>query len=99
MLQQLQFSQAIHQHLPEQVRFNLPQGGYFFWLQLPEHIDSLQFFQQAIKQNISLAPGHMFSSQQQYANFIRLNYGHPLNSHSLQAIQALGNLISQPQSN
>lgn len=95
MLQQLQFSQAIYQHFPEQVRFNLPQGGYFFWMQLPQHIDSLQLFQQAIAHNISLAPGHMFSSQQQYANFIRLNYGHPLDTHSLQAIQALGTLMKQ----
>lgn len=93
MLQQLQFSQAIHQHFPEQVRFNQPQGGYFFWMQLPEQCDSLQLFQQAITQNISLAPGHMFSSQQQYANFIRLNYGHPLNPAGLQAIQTLGKLI------
>lgn len=94
MLQQLQFSQAMHQHFPEQVRFNQPQGGYFFWMQLPEHIDSLQLFQEAIKLNISLAPGHMFSSQQQYAHYMRLNYGHPLTAHSMQAIQQLGALIA-----
>jgi DNA-binding transcriptional MocR family regulator len=94
MLQQLQYSQALHQHFPAQVRFNLPQGGYFFWMQLPPACDSLQLFQQSIAHNISLAPGHMFSSQQQYADFIRFNYGHPLTTHSLQAIQTLGKLIA-----
>jgi DNA-binding transcriptional MocR family regulator len=95
MLQQLQFSQAIHQYLPPQVRFTLPQGGYFLWLQLPDQCDSLQLFQQAIAQNISLAPGHMFSSQQQYASYIRLNYGHTLNHVHLQAIEYLGQLIKR----
>lgn len=95
MLQQLQFSQAIHQHLPPQVRFTLPQGGYFLWLQLPAQTDSLKLFQQAIDHNISLAPGHMFSSQQQYACYIRLNYGHPLTAVNLQAIETLGRLIKQ----
>jgi DNA-binding transcriptional MocR family regulator len=93
MLQQLQFSQAIHQHFPAQVRFTLPQGGYFLWLQLPGGQDSLQLFQQAINHNISLAPGHMFSSQQQYASYIRLNYGHPFTPVNQQAIATLGKLI------
>ncbi len=90
MLQQLQFTQAIHQSFPAEVRYTLPQGGYFLWLQLPGHQDSLTLFQQAIQHNISLAPGHLFSSQQQYAGYVRLNYGHPLNAEHRQAIETLG---------
>lgn len=90
MLQQLQFSQAIHQYLPAAVRFTLPQGGYFLWLQLPEAQDSLPLFQQAIAQRISFAPGHLFSSQQQYASYIRLNYGHAMNEAHVRAIEQLG---------
>lgn len=93
MLQQLQFSQAIHQHLPAEVRFTLPQGGYFLWLQLPAQKDGLKLFQQAIAHNISLAPGHMFSSQQQYACYIRLNYGHPFTAANQHAIETLGQFI------
>ncbi|TXI45658.1 PLP-dependent aminotransferase family protein [Methylophilus sp.] len=96
MLQQLQFSQAIHQHLPPQIRFTLPQGGYFLWLQLPGQQDGLQLFQQANAENISLAPGHMFSSQQQYASYIRLNYGHAMHHVHLQAIARLGQLMKSP---
>ncbi len=93
MLQQLQFSQAVHQHLPAEVRFTLPQGGYFLWLQLPAQKDGLKLFQQAIAHNISLAPGHMFSSQQQYACYIRLNYGHPFTAANQHAIETLGQFI------
>lgn len=93
MLQQLQFSQAIHQHLPAEVRFTLPQGGYFLWLQLSAQKDGLKLFQQAIAHNISLAPGHMFSSQQQYACYIRLNYGHPFTAANQHAIETLGQFI------
>jgi DNA-binding transcriptional MocR family regulator len=93
MLQQLQFSQAIHQHLPAEVRFTLPQGGYFLWVQLPAQKDGLKLFRQAIAHNISLAPGHMFSSQQQYACYIRLNYGHPFTAANQHAIETLGQFI------
>ena len=90
MLQQLQFTQTIHQSLPSDVRYTLPQGGYFLWLQLPDQQDSLSLFQQAIQHNISLAPGHLFSSQQQYASYVRLNYGHALTTAHRQAIATLG---------
>lgn len=95
MLQQLQFTQAIHQHLPHQVRFTLPQGGYFLWLQLPPGQDALPLFQHALTENISLAPGHLFSSQQQYASYLRLNYGHPLDAAGLAAIARLGAQMRQ----
>lgn len=94
-LQQLQFTQAIHQHLPHQVRFTLPQGGYFLWLQLPPGQDALPLFQHALTENISLAPGHLFSSQQQYASYLRLNYGHPLDAAGLAAIARLGAQMRQ----
>lgn len=95
MLQQLQFSEAIHQRLPAAVRYTLPQGGYFLWLQLPTQQDSLPLFQFATTHHISLAPGHLFSSQQQYASYVRLNYGHPLTNAHLQAISTLGLWITQ----
>lgn len=94
MLQQLQFSQAISEYFPADIRLNLPQGGYFLWLQLPEGVDSLPLFQAAIAHNISLAPGHMFSSNQQFSNYIRLNVGHVWNEASKQAFRTLGNLIA-----
>ncbi len=95
MLQQLQYSQAISAHFPSDIRMTPPQGGYFLWLQLPETVDSLALFQSAIRHNISLAPGHMFSSKQQFANYIRLNVGHAWNTASEEALQTLGRLITQ----
>ena len=95
MLQQLQFTQAIHQSLPGEVRYTLPQGSYFLWLQLPNGQDSLALFRQAIHHNISLAPGHLFSSQQQYAGYVRLNYGHALTAEHQQAIATLGRWMKQ----
>ncbi|MDP8567391.1 hypothetical protein [Methylophilus aquaticus] len=70
MLQQLQYSQAISAYFPTDIRMTPPQGGYFLWIQLPEKVDSLMLFQSAIQHNISLAPGHMFASKQQFSNYI-----------------------------
>ena len=43
------------------------------WVQLPETVDALELYDLALKHNITLAPGHMFSPTQKYRNFIRLN--------------------------
>ena len=94
MLQQLQYHHAIHEHLPAEVRYHTPQGGYFLWLQLPAAVDSMTLFQRALQHNISLAPGHMFSSRQQYAHFMRLNYGHLDQASDLQAVVQLGRLLT-----
>ncbi|MBO0217010.1 PLP-dependent aminotransferase family protein, partial [Vibrio sp. Vb2880] len=59
--------------LPEAVKVLSQSGGYFIWLELPKHIDALSIYREALKGNISIAPGKMFSLTEQYDHCIRLN--------------------------
>jgi len=43
------------------------------WIQLPEKVDALALYRQALSVGITIAPGHIFSTTQRYRNFIRLN--------------------------
>ena len=65
---------AIQQRLPKETKATQPQGSFLCWLQLPETIDGITLYQQAIKKGISLLPGELCSPSGRYKNYIRLNY-------------------------
>jgi DNA-binding transcriptional MocR family regulator len=68
-----QLSQAVMRYFPEGTRITRPNGGIVLWVQMPDYVDSLELYKQALKADITLAPGYIFSATEQYRNFIRLN--------------------------
>jgi DNA-binding transcriptional MocR family regulator len=66
---------ALEEHFPVGTQVSMPDGGYFLWVSLNPAINTLQVFEQALAQGISLAPGVMFSASQQFGHCLRLNYG------------------------
>ncbi len=68
-----QLSHAVMRYFPEGTRVTRPNGGIVLWVQMPDYVDSLELYKQALQDGITLAPGYMFSATEQYRNFIRLN--------------------------
>jgi len=85
---------AIARYFPAQTKVTRPCGGYFLWVELPEHIDTLKLFSLALPQGISIAPGPIFSATQRFRNCARINYGQPWNKETEAAIALLGKLIA-----
>jgi DNA-binding transcriptional MocR family regulator len=81
-------SQAVMRYFPEGTRVTRPSGGHVLWVQLPDYVDSLDLYTQALKAGITLAPGYLFSATEKYRNFIRLNAAY----WSLKAERAMGRL-------
>ncbi|MBB5438748.1 DNA-binding transcriptional MocR family regulator [Pedobacter sp. AK017] len=71
----LQYQRAITDYFPENTKVTQPQGGFVLWLELDKRIDTAMLYNQAIKQNISFAPGRMFTQHNQFNNCMRLNFG------------------------
>ncbi len=92
--QQQSMLNAIATYFPKDTRVTRPTGGYFLWVELPEHVDSLQLFSMALAQGISIAPGPIFSATRRFRNCIRLNYGYAWNKEMDEALATLGKLIS-----
>lgn len=65
---------AIQQHLPDWITYTQPPGGFFFWLRLPEEMDSQSFISKADQHGVNFKHGIQFSSQQGLRNFIRLSF-------------------------
>lgn len=90
--QQAPMVQAVARHFPAGTRATRPAGGYFLWVELPEHVDALALHRAALAQGISVAPGPIFSASQAFAHCLRLNYGHAWDARTEAAIATLGRL-------
>lgn len=90
-----QMIQAIGEFFPEGTKVTRPTGGLLLWVELPKSVDSLQLYRQAIQHNISIIPGHIFSTTDRYRHCIRLNCGYPWSREIEQAMDRLGQLAKQ----
>jgi len=66
-------SQAVMRYFPPETRVTRPSGGFVLWVQLPEKLDSLELYKEALKGGITITPGYIFSPTNQFYDFIRLN--------------------------
>ncbi|MBN1658525.1 MAG: PLP-dependent aminotransferase family protein [Anaerolineae bacterium] len=87
-------SQAVQRHFPAECRLTRPAGGFVLWVQLPERVDSLVLYRQALQAGIAITPGYLFSPTNQFRNFIRLNAANWSDA-AERAIETLGRLIGQ----
>ena len=86
-------SQAVTRYFSPETRVTRPTGGFVLWVQLPENVDSLELYKLALKNNITLTPGYLFSATNQFSNFIRLNaaaWTYPIE----RAVERLGKMVS-----
>lgn len=58
------------------LRWNEPQGGMFFWVELPESIDATQLLKKAVEQGVAFVPGMDFYAENPRRNTMRLNFTH-----------------------
>lgn len=96
-MQQHQYLHLIARYFPADTQVTRPHGGYFLWVALPDHVDTLQLFQQALQQGVSIAPGPIFSARHKYRNCMRINYSQPVDADVEQAFRTLGSLIGAMQ--
>ena len=88
-------SAAVSEHFPSGTRITRPAGGFILWVELPESCDSEELFRQAIRNNISLGPGVLFSATGRYRNCIRMGCAEPWSPRIEQAIVKLGELAQR----
>lgn len=66
---------AIAKAFPEGTKISRPLGGLAIWLELDKQINVSDLYEVALKHKISIAPGRMFTLQNQYENRMRLCIG------------------------
>ncbi len=86
---------ALQQHLPE-AAYAQPQGGYFFWLRLPNDIDAEALLPRANKVKVGYRPGIRFSSQGGLRNYVRLSFAFYESEVLAEGVRRLAQAIEQP---
>ena len=85
---------AILKHFPKGTKVTDPKGGMLLWIELPEEIDAYTIYKRALKRNIIVAPGQLFTVKDAYSNCLRLNAG-IWNDNVRRAVEYLGKLCSE----
>jgi len=94
--QSLQYLQAITEYFPEDTKISRPQGGFVLWVEMNKKMDGYKLHKRALKHNIGIAPGQIFSMKgSQFSNYFRLSYGTPWNSKVEHGLKTIGELMGR----
>lgn len=89
----LRYVQAISTYFPEGTRISRPQGGFALWIEMNGDADGYKVHKTALKNNIGIAPGQIFSSKGEFANCFRISFGLPYNERVENGIKTLGEIV------
>ena len=88
--QALMIRKCVLHHFPAGTKVAEPQGGYVFWIELPDRCDAVQLSVLALNHGISIAPGAIFSADNRFPHAIRLSVGAELTPFIRESIAQLG---------
>jgi DNA-binding transcriptional MocR family regulator len=83
---------AIAEYFPEGTKISRPQGGLALWVEFPKDIDTGELYNYALKKQISISPGRIFTLQNQFHNCMRLCIGLPWTDDLKLKLKRLGSL-------
>ena len=66
--------QLLEKYMPEGVRWTYPEGGLFLWLTLPEAIDTVALYDEALSRGVAYVAGSFFYTDGSHRNTMRMNF-------------------------
>lgn len=65
---------AMEKYFLSYVKYTKPEGGMFVWVTLPEGVNALDKFSEAMEKKVAFVPGNPFYTDKESVNTLRLNY-------------------------
>ncbi len=85
---------ALEEHMPAEVEWTRPRGGFFVWLTAPDRIDARHLVPRAADVGVAYVPGSPFFTDGRGANCFRLAFSRATESDIAAGIARLGKLLS-----
>jgi 2-aminoadipate transaminase len=86
-------SAALRRHMPEEVDWTEPTGGFLSWLTLPEELDALAMRPAALAAGVAYVPGPPFHVGEGGHNTLRLSFSHLSESELETAVERLASVV------
>ena len=64
----------LEKYMPEGVSWTYPEGGLFLWLTLPEGVDTVAMYDEALSRGVAYVAGSFFYTDGSHRNTMRLNF-------------------------
>jgi DNA-binding transcriptional MocR family regulator len=81
---------ALREHVPEAVQYDVPEGGYFVWLRLPDGVDGATVRAAANQHGVDVRHGAQFSPLGRMVNHLRLSYAYYDDADIVEGVSRLG---------
>jgi len=88
---------ALREHCAGLVRFRVPEGGIFFWLELSEDTDCEALREECLRRGLSTRPGEVFSDDSDAQRYLRMAFLPPSKKDLAEGIQAFGEALRATQ--
>jgi 2-aminoadipate transaminase len=86
-------SEALTRHMPAEIEWTEPKGGFMTWLTLPEEIDTLAIRPAALAAGVAYVPGPPFHAGDHGRNTLRLSFSHLTETELDTAVERLATVI------
>jgi 2-aminoadipate transaminase len=84
---------ALTRHMPEDVAWTEPAGGFLTWLTLPDQVDTLAMRSAALEAGVAYVPGSPFHVGETGQNTLRLSFSHLTETELETAVERLGAVV------
>jgi 2-aminoadipate transaminase len=66
--------EALDAHMPEEVRWTRPRGGFFSWVTMPTGVDTVALASSALERKVAFVPGQPFFTDGSGRDMLRLAF-------------------------
>jgi 2-aminoadipate transaminase len=87
---------ALRAEMPEGVTWSEPAGGFFTWLELPQHVDTVAMRDAAIEAGVAYVAGAPFHLEGAGRNTLRLSFSYLPEDELPEAIRRLASVFTSP---
>jgi DNA-binding transcriptional MocR family regulator len=85
-------TEAVQKYFPIGTKITSPIGGWWLWIELSEHFDTMQLLHHSVDLGISFAPGILFSTSPKFNHCMRVNIARAWDRDMDQCFKSLGSL-------
>ena len=86
---------VMREHFPKDFRWEMPPGGFYFWVEMPKYIMSSNLLEYCVTKGVEFAPAKLFFAGKQDSNHMRIAFSLLTQQQIREGIERLGAAIKE----